>query len=123
MHFRGLIKYTDQMSKMNTMKKFKLLSVFFMVQMLNAQQNTILIIADDVSPDYFGCFSTTTDTANTPNIRALAAKGVKFTKVWSAPVCSPARAGILTGRYSFRTGVGGVITTTASPQIDTAEMS
>ena len=92
-------------------------------QSLNAQQNTILIIADDVSPDYFGCFSTTTDTANTPNIRALAASGIKFTKVWSAPVCSPARAGILTGRYPFRTGVGGVITSPTSPQIDTAEMS
>ncbi len=92
-------------------------------QSLNAQQNTILIIADDVSPDYFGCFSTTTDTANTPNISALAASGIKFTKVWSAPVCSPARAGILTGRYPFRTGVGGVITSPTSPQIDTAEMS
>jgi arylsulfatase A-like enzyme len=92
-------------------------------QSLNAQQNTILIIADDVSPDYFGCFSTTTDTANTPNIRALAARGIKFTKVWSAPVCSPARAGILTGRYPFRTGVGGVISSPTSPQIDTAEMS
>ncbi len=92
-------------------------------QSLNAQQNTILIIADDVSPDYFACFSTTTDTANTPNIRALAASGIKFTKVWSAPVCSPARAGILTGRYPFRTGVGGVITSATSPQIDTSEMS
>lgn len=95
----------------------------FISQSLFAQQNTILIIADDVSPDYFGCFSSTTDTANTPNIRALTERGIKFTKVWSAPVCSPARAGILTGRYPFRTGVGGVITSSTSPQIDTSEMS
>lgn len=88
-----------------------------------AQQNTILIIADDVSSDYFGCFSTTSDTATTPNIRALANRGVSFTKVWSAPTCSPARAGILAGRYPFRTGVGYVITSAASPQIDTAEIS
>jgi len=92
-------------------------------RLLYAQQNTILIIADDVSPDYFGCLSPATDTANTPNIRALASRGIKYTKVWSAPVCSPARSGILTGRYPFRTGVGGVITSVTSPQIDTAEMS
>lgn len=104
--------------------KLKLIvTILFIIQQFKAQQNTILIIADDVSPDYFGCFSTTTDTANTPNIRALAASGIKFTKVWSAPVCSPARAGILTGRYPFRTGVGGVITSSTTPQIDTAEMS
>lgn len=97
--------------------------LLFITQFANAQQNTILIIADDVSPDYFSCFSPTTDTANTPNICALATRGIKFTKVWAAPVCSPARAGILTGRYPFRTGVGGVITGSTSPQIDTAEMS
>lgn len=90
---------------------------------LSGQQNTILILADDVSPDYFGCFSASTDTANTPNIRALAELGIRFNKVWSAPVCSPARAEILTGRYPFRTGVGGVISSPTSPQIDTAEMS
>ncbi len=94
-----------------------------MISESQAQQNTILIIADDLSPDYLGCFSTVTDTAKTPNISALAQSGIKFTKVWSAPVCSPARAGILTGRYPFRTGVGGVITSGTSPQIDTAEMS
>ncbi len=110
------------MSKINTIKLF-LIVVAFGLQTLKAQQNTILIIADDVSPDFFGCFNTTTDTANTPNIRALATRGIKFTKVWAAPVCSPTRAGILTGRYSFRTGVGGVITGGASPQIDTEEMS
>ncbi|MES2619436.1 MAG: sulfatase-like hydrolase/transferase [Bacteroidota bacterium] len=89
----------------------------------DAQQNMILIIADDLSPDYLGCFSTTTDTAKTPNICALAQSGIKFTNVWAAPVCSPTRAGILTGRYPFRTGVGGAVTGITSPQIDTAEMS
>ncbi len=109
--------------KTKIIKLVSFILLLFIAQLVNAQQNTILIIADDVSPDYFGCFSPTTDTANTPNIRALAARGIKFTKVWSAPVCSPARAGILTGRYPFRTGVGGVITGATSPQIDTAEMS
>jgi arylsulfatase B len=94
----------------------------FAIQMI-AQQNTILIIADDVSPDYFGVLSKTTDTATTPNIRALAETGIRYTKAWAAPVCSPTRAGMLTGQYSFRTGVGGVISGTAAPQLDTAEMT
>jgi arylsulfatase A-like enzyme len=88
-----------------------------------AQQNTILIIADDVGPDYFGVYSKTTDTAKAPNIRSLAESGIRYTKAWASPVCSPTRAGMLTGRYSFRTGVGGVIVGAAAPQLDTAEMT
>ena len=109
--------------KQHGFKQAKLFFLFFISLHIYGQQNTILIIADDVSPDYFGCFSATTDTANTPIIRTLAENGIRFNKVWSAPVCSPARAEILTGRYPFRTSVGGVITSPASPQIDTAEMS
>ncbi len=90
---------------------------------LRAQQNTVLIIADDVSPDYFGCFSTGTDTAKTPVIRSLAVQGVRFSQAWASPVCSPTRACLLTGRYSFRNGVGGVVMGLSTPQIDTAEMS
>ncbi len=105
--------------------KLTIIAFFILFAITNAlaQQNTILIIADDVSPDYFGWLSTNTDTANAPNIRTLANRAVRFTKVWASPVCSPTRAGMFTGRYSFRTGVGEVITTATSPQIDTAEMS
>lgn len=88
-----------------------------------AQENTVLLIADDVSSDYFGVYSKTTDTAKAPNIRSLAESGIRYTKAWASPVCSPTRAGMLTGRYSFRTGVGGVIAGTAAPQLDTAEMT
>lgn len=87
-----------------------------------AQQHTILIIADDVSADYFACYNLSNDTATAPNIQNLANNGVKFTKVWATPVCSPTRAGIMTGRYPFRTGVGDVITGPASPQISLTEV-
>jgi arylsulfatase A-like enzyme len=41
----------------------------------------------------------------TPNIDSIAAKGVKFTNGYvSAPVCSPSRAGLMTGRYQHRFG-------------------
>lgn len=89
-----------------------------------AQRNTIIIIADDLSPDYFGFYENAVDTVNVPNIRSLLAKGVRFKYLMSNPVCSSTRTTILTGRYSFRTGVGGIVGGTGgSGQIDTAEIS
>lgn len=106
------------------MKRIKLLLLMiFASKMVLSQQNTILIIADDVGTDYFGVYSNSADTANTPNIRQFAENGILFSHSWANPVCSPTRAGIFTGRYSFRTGVGGVITSQQSPQLDTAEIS
>jgi len=89
-----------------------------------AQRNTILIIADDLSPDYFGFYENHVDTVDVPNIRSLLAKGIWFKNLYSNPVCSSTRTTILTGRYSFRTGVGGIVGGTGgSNQIDTAEIS
>ncbi len=42
----------------------------------------------------------------TPTIDSLASAGVRFTQVWSNPVCSPTRAGIYAGRYVVHHGVG-----------------
>jgi len=41
----------------------------------------------------------------TPNMDKLAAEGVDFTRYYAAPVCAPTRAGLMTGRYCFRTGL------------------
>lgn len=90
----------------------------------NAQRNVILIIADDLSPDYFGFYEDHVDTIDAPNIRSLLSKGIRFTNAMSNPVCSATRSGILTGRYSFRTGVGGIVGGTGgSNQLDTAEIT
>ena len=86
---------------------------------LFAQRNVILIIADDLGSDYCGFYENHVDTAKMPNIRRLLARGVRFRNAWSNPLCSPTRAGILTGRYSFRTGVGTAVGGT-SPVLDTA---
>ena len=89
-----------------------------------SQRNTIIIIADDLGPDYFGFYENAGDTVDVPNIRSLLAKGVRFKYLMSNPVCSSTRTTILTGRYSFRTGVGGVVGGLGgSNQIDTAEIS
>jgi arylsulfatase B len=88
-----------------------------------AQRNVVLIIADDLGSDWCGFQENRLDTVNLPNVRKLLSRGVRFSNAWANPVCSPTRAGILTGRYSFRTGVGNVIVNPMSAQLDTAEMT
>ena len=48
------------------------------------------------------------DIIKTPHMDGLAKRGVRFTQFYaSAPVCSPSRAGLLTGRYPVRAGMPG----------------
>ena len=68
--------------------------------------NILLIIGDDMGVETLRSFGVGTDPAATPNLDRLAASGVRFTRYWSQPVCSPTRATMITGRYGFRTGVG-----------------
>lgn len=97
------------------------LLVFSSFYVANAQRNIVLIIADDLGSNWCGFQENRIDTINMPNVRKLLAKGVRFSNAWANAVCSPTRAGILTGRYSFRTGVGNVVTPTM--QLDTAEIT
>lgn len=91
---------------------------------ISAQRDVILIIADDIGTDYFGFYADHQDTVGLPNIRKLLDKGILFTNAMSNPVCSATRCGILTGRYSFRTGVGGIVGGIGgSGEIDTSEMT
>lgn len=87
----------------------KLLFILCLSASVQAQRNVVLIIADDLGSDYLGFYEDHQDTAVMPNLRRLLPKSVRFTNAWSNPVCSATRAGILTGRYSFRTGVGGIV--------------
>jgi arylsulfatase A len=64
--------------------------------------NFLVIMADDVASDYFGCYGD--HEANTPNIDQMAENGIMFTTCWATPICSPSRALILTGRYAHQTG-------------------
>ncbi|MFT7198347.1 MAG: arylsulfatase B, partial [Marinoscillum sp.] len=73
--------------------------------------NIIFIIADDLGWDAYGDYPGITATkANTPTIDSLARNGITFTNFWVNPICAPTRASMLTGKYGFRTGVGGVQT-------------
>jgi arylsulfatase A-like enzyme len=63
----------------------------------------VVIVADDLGYGDLG-FQGGKDIP-TPNLDALAAGGVRFTNAYvSCPVCSPTRAGIMTGRYQQRFG-------------------
>jgi arylsulfatase A-like enzyme len=73
-------------------------------QAAQRKPNVVLIVADDLGYADLGCQGQSTD-VKTPNIDALAAAGVRFTNGYvSGPVCSPTRAGMLTGRYQQRFG-------------------
>jgi len=67
------------------------------------QPNIIVIISDDMGYADLGCQGCK-DIA-TPNIDSIAENGVRFTNGYvSCPVCSPTRAGLVTGRYQQRFG-------------------
>ena len=68
------------------------------------QPNLVLLFLDDHGWADVGCNDPSTK--ETPNIDRLAASGVRFTD-WhaAASVCTPSRAGLLTGRLGMRTGV------------------
>jgi len=69
---------------------------------LNKKPNIIFILADDLGIGEVGCYGS--DNNKTPNIDQLAKNGMKFNHAYTAPLCGPSRALILTGRYAFRTG-------------------
>ena len=68
---------------------------------LKPRPNILFIIADDASKNSFGAYGG--KSASTPSIDALSEQGVRFTNAYNNnPKCSPARAAILTGRYSWQ---------------------
>ncbi len=68
--------------------------------------NVILIVADDLGYGDIGAYGN--PSIQTPNIDALAADGIRFTSFYAcSAICGPSRAGMLTGRYPFRSGIIG----------------
>lgn len=66
--------------------------------------NIIIVNCDDLGYGDIGCFKNIL--IRTPNIDSIGENGIIFTDFYSAaPVCSPSRAGLLTGRFPVRTHV------------------
>ncbi|MCA9052447.1 MAG: sulfatase-like hydrolase/transferase [Planctomycetaceae bacterium] len=65
--------------------------------------NIVFIFVDDQGYYDLGCYGATE--VETPRIDAMAAEGTRFTDYYAAaPICSPSRAGLLTGCYPRRVG-------------------
>ncbi|RJK96437.1 sulfatase-like hydrolase/transferase [Vallicoccus soli] len=67
--------------------------------------NLLVVLADDMGWADLSCYGA--PTIRTPNLDRLARRGVRFTQGYSvAPVCSPTRIGLYTGRYPGRLPAG-----------------
>lgn len=66
--------------------------------------NVLIVLIDDLGADGVGAFGGSQGFP-TPQLDAFAADAVRFQRAYAAPVCSPTRAELLTGRWSHRTGV------------------
>ena len=62
--------------------------------------NVVFMLADDLGWSDLGCYGA--DLHETPHLDRLAREGVRFTRAYAMPVCSPTRASILTGRHAAR---------------------
>jgi len=68
------------------------------------KSNVLIIYVDDLGYGDTGVYGH--PVVKTPNIDALAAEGIRFTQFYApSALCSPSRAGLLTGRTPYRTGV------------------
>ena len=72
----------------------------------NAKPNVVVIIADDLGWNDIG---TRNPKIVTPNLVKLAKDGVELQRFYGYPVCSPARAGLLTGVLPRRLGLVNII--------------
>ncbi|MFY7877477.1 MAG: sulfatase-like hydrolase/transferase, partial [Pirellula sp.] len=68
--------------------------------------NIVIIFCDDLGWGDLGCFGN--PTIRTPNLDRMAAEGQRWTQFYvAAPVCTPSRAALMTGRLPIRNGMTG----------------
>jgi len=84
-----------------------LITVFVIIVVLGQTRaadnpNIVFILADDLGIGNLGCYGS--DNFKSPEIDKLAATGTRFTQCFTAALCGPSRALIMTGRYAFRNG-------------------
>lgn len=102
---------------MNTIKSCSIFLLFIYVSFAcntNAKQETredtkpniVIILADDLGWDDVGYHGSK---IRTPHLDKIANEGVVLDRFYVAPVCTPTRAGLLTGKYPNRFGVREVV--------------
>lgn len=77
-------------------------------QAAGKRPNIIIIQTDDQGYDDIAFHQPAGSSLKTPTFDSLAQRSVRFDNFYVAPLCSPSRAMVLTGRHHLRTGVWGV---------------
>jgi len=86
--------------------------------MTKRKPNLLFLYADQHRSDVLGCAGNTV--VATPNLDRLASNGIRFDHAWTeSPICQPARASLLTGRYPSDHGVLGNFAGDCQPEWDT----
>jgi arylsulfatase A-like enzyme len=82
----------------------------------------VFLYADDLGYGDIGCYGATS--VKTPNIDALAAKGLRFTDAHAtSATCTPSRYSVMTGQYAWRKQGTGVLPGDASLIVDTSQLT
>jgi len=72
-------------------------------QQLPSRPNFVIVMTDDQGYGDVGYRGNSN--VQTPNLDDMSRNGLRLDRFYTAPVCSPTRAGVITGRYPTRTGV------------------
>lgn len=102
--------------------------VFVLFTLLHAtafaavKPNILLIYVDDLGYGDLGVYGH--PVIQTPNLDALAASGLRLTSYYApSALCSPSRAGLLTGRYPYRSGIKSWIPENSNVYLRAAEIT
>lgn len=68
--------------------------------------NIVIVLADDSGYSDLGCYGSE---IQTPNLDALGTNGLRFTQFYNTARCSPTRASLMTGLYSWQAGIGHLV--------------
>ncbi len=106
---------SDNLKEMNKMDRRLLFSASVLLSMgfgdkavavarqaEKTKPNIVIILADDLG---WGDLGYTGSSIKTPHIDKFSESGIKLTRFYTAPICSPTRAGLLTGMYPSRFGI------------------
>jgi arylsulfatase A len=95
----------------------------FEARAATTRPNIIFVLFDDLGWAQPQCYDPQS-ALRTPNLDRLAREGMRFTDAHSASaVCTPTRYGVLTGRYPWRIGQYGVLTTFSPPIIPPSRLT